>query len=100
MNRQIAFAGRMGSRGRLVGALAGLGGGAAIGSAVAYKISGPSGPEQVLAPMVGVAISVLGLVAGYFIGRVADKLTPEFVINPGLSATPSTGIPGSKEAIA
>lgn len=78
--RSVRFAGRMGSRGRLIGALTGLGGGAAIGSAVAYGISGPSGPEQILAPMAGVAIAVTGLLAGYFIGRIADKLAPEFVI--------------------
>jgi hypothetical protein len=78
--RSVRFAGRMGSRGRLIGALTGLGGGAAIGSAVAHGISGPSGPEQIFAPMAGVAIAVTGLLAGYFIGRTADKLAPEFVI--------------------
>ena len=78
--RSVRFAGRMGSRGRLIGALTGLGGGAAIGAAVAHEISGPSGPEQIVAPMAGVAIAVTGLVAGYFIGRIADKLAPEFVI--------------------
>jgi hypothetical protein len=78
--RSVRFSGRMGSKGRLIGALAGLGGGAAIGSATAYRVSGPSGPEQVLAPAVGVAIAAIGFVAGYFIGRTADKLAPEFVI--------------------
>jgi hypothetical protein len=76
----VRFNGRMGSKGRLLGTLAGVGGGAAIGAAVGYGISGPSGPEQVLAPLAGVAIGVLGLAAGYFIGRTADKAAPEFVI--------------------
>ncbi len=78
--RSVRFAGRMGSRGRLIGALTGIGGGAAIGAAVGYGISGPSGPEQIIAPMAGVAIAVTGLLAGYFIGRIADQPAPEFVI--------------------
>jgi hypothetical protein len=77
----VRFAGRMGSRGRLIGALAGAGGGAAIGAAVAYGVSGPSGPEQIVAPAAGVAIGVIGFLAGYFIGRTADKPAPEFVID-------------------
>ena len=76
----VQFSGRMGSRGRLIGALAGGGGGAAVGVAVGYGVSGPSGPEQILAPAVGVAIAVIGLVAGYFIGRTADQPAPEFEI--------------------
>jgi len=78
--RSVRFSGRMGSRGRLIGALAGGGGGAAVGLAVGYGISGPSGPEQVMAPAVGVAIGVIGFLAGYFIGRSADEPAPEFVI--------------------
>lgn len=78
--RSVRFNGRMGSKGRLIGALAGGGGGAAVGVAVGYGVSGPSGPEQVIAPSAGVAIAVIGFVAGYFIGRTADKPAPEFVI--------------------
>jgi hypothetical protein len=78
--RSVRFAGRMGSRGRLIGTLTGLGGGAAIGAAVGSGISGPSGPEQVFAPLTGVAIAVTGLLAGYFIGRIGDKRAPEFII--------------------
>jgi hypothetical protein len=78
--RSVRFNGRMGSKGRLIGGLAGAGGGAAIGAAVGYGVSGPSGPEQVLAPAVGVAIGVIGFVAGYFIGRSVDKPAPEFEI--------------------
>lgn len=77
--RSVQFSGRMGSRGRLIGALAG-GGGAAVGVAVGYGVSGPSGPEQILAPAVGVVIAVIGFVAGYFIGRTADQPAPEFEI--------------------
>jgi hypothetical protein len=78
--RSVRFNGRLGSKGRLIGGLAGLGGGAAIGVAVGYGASGDSGPQQILAPAAGVATLVFGFVAGYFIGRTADKLAPEFVI--------------------
>jgi hypothetical protein len=78
--RSVRFNGRMSSKGRLIGGLAGLGGGAAAGVAVGNGISSDEGIAQLFGMVAGVAILVTGFVAGYFIGRTADKLAPEFEI--------------------
>ena len=77
----MQFNGRMGSNWRLIGGLAGLGGGVAIGAAVGYGLFNDSeGPMLILGPLFGAAIAPMRFVAEYFIGRTADKLAPEFVI--------------------
>jgi hypothetical protein len=80
--RSVRFNGRMGHKGRLIGGLAGLGGGAAIGAAVGSEISTDEGIAQLFGMVAGVSIMATGFVAGYFIGRTADKVAPEFVIAP------------------
>jgi len=55
----------MGSNGRLIGGLTGLGGGA-IGAAVGYWLfNDPEGPMFILGPLFGAAIATMGFVAGY-----------------------------------
>jgi hypothetical protein len=78
--RWVQFRGRTGSRGRLIGAMTGLCGGAGLGAAVAYRVGLDEGPGYILIPLAAVGMAVSGLVAGYFIGRTRDKLAPEFVI--------------------
>ena len=81
----------MGSNGRLIGGLAGLGGGGAICAAVGYWLfNDPEGPMFILGPLFGAAIATMGFVAGYFIGRTADKLAPEFVIERSHRPLPLT----------
>jgi len=53
----------------------------AIGAAVGYGLfNGSEGPMLILGPLFGAAIAPMRFVAEYFIGRTADKLAPEFVI--------------------
>jgi len=79
--RSVRFNGRMGSKGRQIGGLAGLGAGAAIGVAVGYGVdTGDEGIAKLIMTVAGLAIAVTGFLAGYFIGRTADKPAPEFVI--------------------
>ncbi len=78
--RSVRFNGRMRNKGRLTGALLGLGGGTAVGAVAVHGINHDEGYAIVIVPLIGAAIAIGGLVAGYFIGRPADKLAPEFVI--------------------
>ena len=78
--RSVRFDGRMGNKGRLTGALIGLGGGTVVGAVAVNGINHDEGYAIVIVPLIGAAIAIGGLVAGYFIGRPADKLAPEFVI--------------------
>jgi hypothetical protein len=55
----------MGSKRRLIGGLAGLGVGGAIGAAVGYGLFNDSdGPMFILAPLIRVGIGTIGFMAG------------------------------------
>jgi RNase P/RNase MRP subunit p29 len=75
----VRFAGRVGHK-RLIGALAGLGGGAAIGAAFATGSDLTEGVGVILIPVGAASIAVIGAVVGYFVGRAFDRPAPEFVI--------------------
>ena len=75
----VQFTGRSGHS-ALIGTLAGLGGGAAIGAAIATQSGVNEGWGIILIPLAGAGIAILGGVAGYLIGRSVARSGPEFVI--------------------
>ncbi|MEO8658251.1 MAG: hypothetical protein ABI693_07260 [Bryobacteraceae bacterium] len=77
----IRLGGHVG-KARLIGALGGLGAGAAIGAAIATSADGFEGILVVLIPVSAACIGIIGGVAGYFIGRAIDRPGPEFVVVP------------------
>jgi len=77
----LRFGGRVG-KARLIGALGGLGGGAAIGAAIATNADTFEGILVVLVPVAAACVAVIGGVTGYFIGRAIDRPGPEFVVVP------------------
>jgi hypothetical protein len=79
----VRFGGRTGHA-RLIGALTGLGGGAAIGAGVATNLGIWEGPGLIFKPLIGAAFAVTGLVTGYFIGRAFSRPGPEFILDFGL----------------
>lgn len=76
----VQFGGRTGNK-RIIGLLAGFGGGAAIGAAIAASSDVSEGIGIILIPMAAGAIAITGGVVGYFIGKAADRPGPEFVLS-------------------
>jgi len=82
--RSVAFEGRTGHRG-LIGAVAGLAAGLAIGTVAAYStgaLDSVEGPAIIAAPVAIAAGSIGAGVAGYYIGRATAPGLPEFDIQP------------------
>jgi hypothetical protein len=77
----IRLGGRVG-KARLIGALGGLGAGAAIGAAIATNADAFEGILVVLVPVGAACVAIIGGVTGYFIGRAIDRPGPEFVVVP------------------
>jgi len=77
----VRFSGRTG-KGRLIGTLAGFGGGAAIGASIAVSSDVSEGPGIILIPAIGAAVALAGGLVGYLIGNAADRPRPEFLFSP------------------
>lgn len=82
--RKVRFDGRLG-HGGLLGLALGAGAGAAVAGATVAQTDITEGIGVILLPIIGVAVTVGGAIAGYFIGKSASRPAPEFVITTASS---------------
>lgn len=75
----VRFSGKTGHA-RLIGSIAGAGGGAAIGGAITASTDVTEGAFAIIIPASIAGLALIGWLVGYFTGNAIDKPAPEFVL--------------------